>query len=68
MTIKHFSLLAKILFLAMIPTCASAQLKSFTLEDLNFGGNNYRNMMPKNKFTTWWATSLYTKSLRSATL
>lgn len=63
MTIKHFSLLAKILFLAMIPTCASAQLKSFTLEDLNFGGNNYRNMMPKNKFTTWWGDELVHQEL-----
>ena len=63
MTIKHFSLLAKILFLAMIPTCASAQLKSFTLEDLNFGGNNYRNMTPKNKFTTWWGDELVHQEL-----
>lgn len=65
MTIKHFSLLAKILFLAMIPTCASAQLKSFTLEDLNFGGNNYRNMMPKNKFTTWWGDELVHQELEA---
>lgn len=47
----------------MIPTCASAQLKSFTLEDLNFGGNNYRNMTPKNKFTTWWGDELVHQEL-----
>ena len=30
-----------------------AQDKQFTLEDLNFGGNNYRNMVPKNKYHGW---------------
>ena len=28
--------------------------KTFTLEDLNFGGNNYRNMVAKNRWCTWW--------------
>ena len=28
----------------------AAQLKQFTLEDLNFGGNNYHNMRPKNMY------------------
>ena len=50
--------MAKILFLTMIPISASAQTKQFTLEDLNYGGNNYRNMVPKNKFTTWWGDEL----------
>ncbi|MBM6992190.1 MAG: DPP IV N-terminal domain-containing protein [Prevotella sp.] len=43
-------------------TLAQAQntksLKQFTLEDLNFGGNNYHNMTPKNRFTTWWGDEL----------
>ena len=52
MTTKALRLLAKILFLTMIPISASAQTRQFTLEDLNYGGNNYRNMVPKNKFTT----------------
>ena len=58
MTTKTLRLLAKILFLTMIPISASAQTKQFTLEDLNYGGNNYRNMVPKNKFTTWWGDEL----------
>lgn len=33
-------------------------LKSFTLEDLNFGGNNYHNMIPQNRWTTWWGDRL----------
>ena len=36
---------------------ASAQ-KAFTLEDLNFGGKNYRNMLPKNKTLTWMGNQL----------
>ena len=32
--------------------------KAFTLEDLNFGGNNYRNMVAKNRWCTWWGDQL----------
>ena len=32
--------------------------KVFTLEDLNFGGNNYRNMVAKNRWYTWWGDEL----------
>ena len=35
-----------------------AQDKLFTLEDLNFGGNNYRNLQPKNMWLTWWGDQL----------
>ena len=35
-----------------------AQNKQFTLEDLNFGGNNYRNMIPSSKYYTWWGDQL----------
>jgi dipeptidyl-peptidase-4 len=52
----------KTLFLSilmMIPIAGSAQnLKSFTLEDLNFGGNNYHNMIPRNRWTAWWGDRL----------
>ena len=40
-----------------VPTMAMAQ-KEFTLEDLNFGGTNYRNMIPENLYTTWWGDRL----------
>ena len=36
----------------------SAQDKLFTLEDLNFGGNNYRNMQPENMWHAWWGDKL----------
>ena len=49
----------KILFLLMTATLAmSAQEKLFTLEDLNFGGNNYRNLQPENMWLTWWGDLL----------
>ena len=39
--------------------CSQAQaLKQFTLEDLNFGGNNYHNMIAENRWTTWWGDEL----------
>ncbi len=34
------------------------EMKHFTLEDLNFGGNNYRNMIPQNRHCTWWGDEL----------
>ncbi len=36
----------------------TAQLKQFTLEDLNFGGTNYHNMRPKNLYLAWWGDRL----------
>ena len=32
--------------------------KLFSLEDLNFGGNNYRNLQPENKWYAWWGDEL----------
>ena len=53
---------AKICVLAMLAMftgmTADAQNRKFTLEDLNFGGNNYHNMVPKNKYLTWWGDQL----------
>ena len=37
---------------------ATAQLKQFSLEDLNFGGKNYHNMIPENRNLTWWGDEL----------
>lgn len=34
------------------------ELKSFTLEDLNFGGKNYRNFVPQNRNCVWWGDQL----------
>ena len=36
----------------------ATEMKEFTLEDLNFGGNNYRNMIPGNRRLTWWGDQL----------
>ena len=32
--------------------------KLFTLEDLNYGGNSYYNLLPKNMYLTWWGEQL----------
>lgn len=42
---------------ALHPFVMNAQ-KEFTLEDLNFGGKNYSNMQPENRFLTWWGDEL----------
>lgn len=39
------------------PTTIMAQ-KTFTLEDLNFGGKNYHNMRPESRYTAWWGDQL----------
>ena len=39
-------------------TVHAQELKPLTLEDLNFGGTNYHNMIPKTRYTTWWGDEL----------
>ena len=57
----------KILFILIVTTMLTmgnamaqdgAVMKEFTLEDLNFGGTNYRNMVPQNRWLTWWGDQL----------
>ena len=55
MKIKHILATALVALLTLPMT---AQDKLFTLEDLNFGGTNYRNMQPKNMWLTWWGDQL----------
>ena len=49
-------ILLVLLTLSLLPM--TAQDKLFTLEDLNYGGNNYRNLQPENKWFTWWGDQL----------
>ena len=42
--------------------------KLFTLEDLNFGGTNYRQMRPENRFTTWWGDELIRQDMESVSI
>ena len=56
---KIKSLLGLITLLTLSPLSMSAQeQKLFTLEDLNFGGTNYRNLQPSNKWYEWWGNQL----------
>ena len=52
-------LMVAALAMMMTATTMSAQDKKlFTLEDLNFGGNNYANLRPQNMWLTWWGEKL----------
>ena len=59
---KHIVALAilSLLISSLLPlqTMAQESKKLFTLEDLSFGGNNYRNLLPENKWLTWWGDEL----------
>jgi len=57
MTIKQLIVGAMLSTMIFAPQSMSAQ-KLFTLEDLNFGGNNFHNMVPKNRYTAWWGDQL----------
>ena len=50
----YFTLALTMTLAAAIPQTGAAQKKLFTLEDLNFGGTNYRNMTPQNRSIVWW--------------
>ena len=53
---KHARWPVALVLLAMVVNVMAQ--KQFTLEDLNFGGNNYRNMSPRNRNLTWWGDRL----------
>ncbi len=57
MTIKQMLVGAVLSTLIFAPQTMTAQ-KLFTLEDLNYGGKNFHNMVPKNRYTTWWGDLL----------
>jgi len=39
-------------------TTGMAQEKLFTLEDLNYGGTNFYNLQPDNRYYEWWGEQL----------
>lgn len=50
---KKINVFATVLCLLMAATNVMAQ-KSFSLEDLLYGGNNYYNLRPETRYTQWW--------------
>jgi len=69
----HRAIAALILLLTMAPQTRASSVfggfpaeelqaptgqKLFSLEDLNFGGNNYRRLLPANRYLTWWGERL----------
>ncbi|MBQ7472089.1 MAG: DPP IV N-terminal domain-containing protein [Prevotella sp.] len=55
MKIKWFGIA---MLLTMFTSVTAQDKKLFSLEDLNFGGNNFYNMQPKNKYYAWWGDQL----------
>ena len=62
MNIKHLAGVVAAILLALGTPSSVAQenasMKEFTLEGLNFGGTNYRNMIPQSRWLTWWGDQL----------
>ena len=52
---KRYGILILMAFALMT---SFAQKKEFTLEDLNFGGTNFRQMSPERVYMTWWGDEL----------
>ena len=52
---KRYGILILMAFALMT---SFAQNKEFTLEDLNFGGTNFRQMSPERVYMTWWGDEL----------
>ena len=48
----------KVLLLVFLTAMTATAQKLFTLEELNYGGKNYRQMTPANRNVTWWENTL----------
>lgn len=51
-------MLAAVLLLLISGTAMAQTKKSFTLDDLMWGGSNYWNLQPRNLYTAWWGDRL----------
>ena len=58
MTKKCFAAIVAFASIMASTSITAQELKQFTLEDLNFGGVNYRKFIPERLYTTWWGDQL----------
>ena len=68
---KTNHILGVILALGLAATTMSMsaqEKKLFTLEDLNYGGNNAYNLLPKNMYTAWWGDELIHTDVEACSL
>ena len=66
---KTISKVAALISLLLLPLSVMAQpKKSFTLDDLMWGGSNYWNIMPRSVFTAWWGDALVQTNVDDARL
>lgn len=61
MKIKTTALALIAMFTTQSLPLGAQKLKQFTLEDLNFGGKNYKQMTPATKDYRWWGDELLRK-------
>jgi len=55
---RYVKNIAALLCILFSTTLMAQEKKSFTLDDLMWGGSNYYNIMPRNLFTAWWGECL----------
>ena len=48
----------KVLLLTLLTVMTATAQKLFTLEELNYGGKNYRQTLPENRNLLWWENTL----------
>ena len=58
MTKRLFAALVAFASIMATTPISAQELKQFTLEDLNYGGENYRKFIPERLYTTWWGDQL----------
>ena len=58
MTKRLFAALVAFTSIMATTPISAQELNQFTLEDLNFGGENYRKFIPERLYTTWWGDQL----------
>ena len=68
MTKRLFAALVAFTSIMATTPISAQELKQFTLEDLNFGGENYRKFIPERLYTTWWGDQLMYQDVEEAGL
>lgn len=60
---KTLSLVGLLILTGLLRINEVMAQKQFTLEDLNFGGTNYRKMSPEHKYLTFWGSKVIEQNM-----
>ena len=55
---KYLQRITTVTLTIVLCSLGMAAQREFSLEDLNFGGTNYKNMIPQNRSLAWWGDEL----------